>query len=508
MPNVAAVRSPQVSGLQGLVANARYFLTQRTYSAALCAEAVLWPTDTVLMNDGTGNLQSIALPAVALSGSYNDLSDQPTIPDDAAARIAGDTALSAQIASLTAGSPAELNTFLEAYNRFLSDESASSANVAAISAEATTRAAADATEASARAAADTTNANAISSEATSRASADTTLQANINGKFTTPTGTVGQYLRGDGSLATFPTIPVAQVNSDWNASSGLAQILNKPTLFAAADARSSVSLTTTGAGAATYSSATGVLNVPTPTLTGGTVTSVTGTAPVASSGGNTPAISMAAATTSVPGYLTAADWTTFNAKQAAFNAGTGLTLSGGTLSVTANTYQPLDAGLTDLASDTALGLFYRSAVDTYDSVTVSSPLTFTTGTLAIAAATTGAAGSLSASDKTKLDSLTIIGGADATPFVNKTTAYTATANDGIIFCDTTAAAFTLTLPVSSTYISGSKMRPVLVVITGSKTLTVQPVSGMIDNRTKDTITSTYTIIEYWPTPDGVNYVAQ
>jgi len=47
---------------------------------------------------------------------------------------------------------------------------------------------------------------------------------------------------------------------------------------------------------------------------GGTVTAVTGTAPVVSSGGTTPAISMAAATSSVNGYLTSADWTTFNSK--------------------------------------------------------------------------------------------------------------------------------------------------------------------------------------------------
>lgn len=44
------------------------------------------------------------------------------------------------------------------------------------------------------------------------------------------------------------------------------------------------------------------------------VTSVTGTAPVVSSGGTTPAISMAAATGSVNGYLTSTDWTTFNNK--------------------------------------------------------------------------------------------------------------------------------------------------------------------------------------------------
>ena len=50
------------------------------------------------------------------------------------------------------------------------------------------------------------------------------------------------------------------------------------------------------------------------TPTTGTVTSVTGTAPVVSSGGATPAISMAAATGSVNGYLTSTDWTTFNGK--------------------------------------------------------------------------------------------------------------------------------------------------------------------------------------------------
>ena len=46
----------------------------------------------------------------------------------------------------------------------------------------------------------------------------------------------------------------------------------------------------------------------------GTVTSVTGTAPIVSSGGATPAISIPAATSSVNGYLTSTDWTTFNGK--------------------------------------------------------------------------------------------------------------------------------------------------------------------------------------------------
>lgn len=45
-----------------------------------------------------------------------------------------------------------------------------------------------------------------------------------------PSGTTLQYLRGDGSLATFPTIPAAQVQPDWNAVSGLGVILNKPSI--------------------------------------------------------------------------------------------------------------------------------------------------------------------------------------------------------------------------------------------------------------------------------------
>ena len=46
-------------------------------------------------------------------------------------------------------------------------------------------------------------------------------------------GSTGQYLRSTGTTleyATFPTIPSAQVQTDWNATSGMGQILNKPTL--------------------------------------------------------------------------------------------------------------------------------------------------------------------------------------------------------------------------------------------------------------------------------------
>jgi hypothetical protein len=53
-----------------------------------------------------------------------------------------------------------------------------------------------------------------------------------------------------------------------------------------------------------------------PPPTQGTVTAVTATAPVVSSGGTAPDISMPAANTSTNGYLTSTDWNTFNNKQA------------------------------------------------------------------------------------------------------------------------------------------------------------------------------------------------
>lgn len=58
--------------------------------------------------------------------------------------------------------------------------------------------------------------------------------AQLATKFDQPSGTVSQYLRGDGSTATFPVIPAAQVQSDWNASSAPSAILNKPVLFSGA----------------------------------------------------------------------------------------------------------------------------------------------------------------------------------------------------------------------------------------------------------------------------------
>jgi hypothetical protein len=92
----------------------------------------------------------------------------------------------------------------------------------------------------------------------------------------------------------------------------------------------------------------------------GTVTSVTGTSPVVSSGGATPAISMPAATGSVNGYLTSTDWTTFNNKSNTNGTvtsvgGTG-TVNGLTLTGTVTTSGNLTLGGTlNLSSPPVIG---------------------------------------------------------------------------------------------------------------------------------------------------------
>lgn len=52
----------------------------------------------------------------------------------------------------------------------------------------------------------------------------TGLQTALNAKFTTPTGITGQYVRGDGSLGTFPSLATVATTGSYN------DLTNKPTI--------------------------------------------------------------------------------------------------------------------------------------------------------------------------------------------------------------------------------------------------------------------------------------
>ena len=166
------------------------------------------------------------------------------------------------------------------------------------------------------------------------------------------------------------------------------------------------------------------------TGSGGTVTSVTGTAPVVSSGGATPAISMPAATTSVNGYLTSTDWTTFNNKQP---AGSYLTASTGVTTFAGNS-----TGLTP-------------ATATSGAITLAGTLVASNGGTGLAGTLTGFAymnGTSAYSAATTAQALSLIG---TLPIANGgTNATTASAAGANIFGFTTTATATGTTTLTNT----------------------------------------------------------
>jgi hypothetical protein len=146
------------------------------------------------------------------------------------------------------------------------------------------------------------------------------LHARINGV------TVGPY--GVGTVtAVSGTAPVVSSGGTAPAISMAAATASVPGYLTAADWNTFNGKASAAAGLPTGGTAGQVLSKTdstdyntqwtTPSAGGGGVSSVTGTAPVVSSGGATPAISMPAATASVSGHLTSTDWNTFNSKATA-----------------------------------------------------------------------------------------------------------------------------------------------------------------------------------------------
>ena len=98
----------------------------------------------------------------------------------------------------------------------------------------------------------------------------------------------------------------------------------------------------------------------------GYLTAVTATSPLSSSGGTTPNITIALATTSTNGYLSSTDWTTFNNKQTALN-GTGFVkISGTTISYDNSTYALDSAVVHNTGAETINGLKTFSVYTTHE----------------------------------------------------------------------------------------------------------------------------------------------
>ena len=98
-------------------------------------------------------------------------------------------------------------------------------------------------------------------------------------------------------------------------------------------------------------------------ISGGSVTSVTGTAPIVSSGGLTPAISIPQSSATVDGYLSSSDWSVFSAKQDAITLTTigtsgAATLVGSTLNVP--NYATSSGGVCGIANSSGVYTYYAT----------------------------------------------------------------------------------------------------------------------------------------------------
>jgi len=158
-------------------------------------------------------------------------------------------------------------------------------------------------------------------------------------------GSGSQYITGDGNLETFPTTITSGQASAITANTAKVGITSTQASDITAN---NAKATDTGTPAILSNGITPSLNtnisaLEVRTLIGagtssssGTVTSVSGTTPIASTGGATPAISIATANASTTGALTSTDWNTFNSKTT--NTGTatsvGLSADGDALQVT------------------------------------------------------------------------------------------------------------------------------------------------------------------------------
>jgi hypothetical protein len=235
------------------------------------------------------------------------------------------------------------------------------------------------------------------------------------------------------------------------------------------------------------------------TPTTGTVTSVTGTAPVVSSGGNTPAISMAAATTSVNGYLTSTDWTTFNNKGS--GTVTSVSFTGGLISVATATTTP---ALT--VAGTSGGIPYFSSTSTWATSSLlaasslmigggagAAPSTITTGTGVVTAlgvnvgsagafvTFNGALGTPSSGTVTNLTGTASIN-------INGTVGAT-TANTGAFTTLTSSTSFTPTAYTETIVASGTVGASATLAITAGTVLTATLTSATACTFTMPTATA-------------------
>lgn len=206
----------------------------------------------------------------------------------------------------------------------------------------------------------------------------------------------------------------------------------------------------------------------------GTVTAVTATAPVVSSGGTAPDISMPAANTTTNGYLSSTDWNTFNNKQPAgtyvtsisvvsTNGLAGTSSGGATPALTLSTsitgilkgngtaISAASSGTDYAPATSGTSILYGNGSGGFSNVTIGSGISFATGTLSA----TGSGGTVTSVSVVSSNGFAgTVANASTTPAITLTTSIT-----GLLYGNGTAlAAATISAPLS--YSAGTLSIPV------------------------------------------------
>jgi hypothetical protein len=178
------------------------------------------------------------------------------------------------------------------------------------------------------------------------------------------------------------------------------------------------------------------------------VTSVTGTAPVVSSGGLTPAISMAAANTTTDGYLTSTDWNTFNNKQPAGTYVTAVSVVSanglaGTSSGGTTPALTLSTSITGILKGNGTAISAATSGTDYAPATSGTSILYGNGSGGFSNVTVGAGLSFSAGTLSSTSS----GGGSAP--VTQTANFTVAATDIWLINNKSGSTCTVTLPTAS-----------------------------------------------------------
>ena len=267
------------------------------------------------------------LATVATTGDYDDLTNKPTIPSFDSTQMA---AINSGVNSTKVGD----------YDNHIAD---TTIHVTA---------------------ADKTNWNgkqdAISDLPTIRSGAQAGSTAVQPGDLATVAST-GDY----DDLSNKPTIPAAQVNSDWNASSGVAQILNKPDLSVYATQNDLAGKQDTLTAGSNISISNNVISATDTTYSAGTGIDITGTT--------------ISADTSV--LATQSD---LSSKQDTLTAGTNIQINGTTISATDTTYSAgtgIDITGTTISADTSVLATQNDLSSKQDTLTAGSNITISNNTI-------------------------------------------------------------------------------------------------------------------------------